>query len=123
VAETPSVNYGAVPPGPCWADSGIAWPEMPDGVTVRCDLLAGHAGAHEADRGVRGGTAVWDNESEPHDVKFHIGTGIVVCTCGAYFEEFRHGVTMPRNAVNLWAEHVRATRPLPPASDQEADRG
>lgn len=50
--------------GPCWADSGHSWPGMPDGVTVRCDLPAGHAGAHEADRGSMGGTAVWPNDDE-----------------------------------------------------------
>lgn len=44
---------------------------------------------------------------EPHDVKFSVGTGTVVCTCGDYFETEWLGVTMPRNAVNLWAEHVR----------------
>lgn len=104
-----------VPPGPCWADSGHTWPGVAEGTTVRCDLLAGHAGAHQADRGSMGGTAVWPNDSEAHDVKFHVGTGTVVCTCGAYFESERFGVTMPRSAVSLWAEHVRLTRPIPPA--------
>jgi hypothetical protein len=46
-----------VPPGPCWADSGITWPNSV--ATTRCELLAGHAGAHQADRGLMGGTAVW----------------------------------------------------------------
>jgi hypothetical protein len=46
----------AVPPGPCWHDSGITWP---DGFRPRCELRAGHAGAHECDRGAMGGTAVW----------------------------------------------------------------
>lgn len=45
-----------VPPGPCWHDAGVDWP---NGVRPRCDLLAGHEGAHQADRGLMGGTAVW----------------------------------------------------------------
>lgn len=44
------------PPGPCWHDSGITWP---DGFRPRCELLAGHDGAHQCDRGSKGGTAVW----------------------------------------------------------------
>lgn len=51
-----------VPPGPCWADSGVIWPGRV--ATTRCDLRAGHAGAHEADRGDLGGHAVWtDSEA------------------------------------------------------------
>lgn len=46
-----------VEPGPCWADSGFVWPGRD--ISTRCDLRAGHAGAHEADRGSMGGTAVW----------------------------------------------------------------
>lgn len=46
----------AVEPGPCWHDSGITWP---NGVAPRCELRAGHAGAHECSRGAMGGTAVW----------------------------------------------------------------
>ena len=46
-------------------------------------------------------------DAEPHDVKFHIGTGMVVCTCGAYFQSQQVGIAMQRNAVSLWAQHVR----------------
>ncbi len=45
-----------VPPGPCWAPSPAVWP---DGFARRCELRAGHAGAHECDRGSMGGTVVW----------------------------------------------------------------
>ena len=44
-----------VPPGPCWHDSGITWPS---GERPRCELLAGHAGAHAWKR-PNGGEAVW----------------------------------------------------------------
>ena len=50
---------GEVPPGPCWHDSGHSWPG--ETFTVRCDLLAGHAGAHQAERPM-GGTAVWTSD-------------------------------------------------------------
>lgn len=51
----------AVPPGSCWHDSGFPVPGV--GVqNYRCTLLAGHAGAHEADRGSLGGTATWTDE-------------------------------------------------------------
>lgn len=107
----------AIPPGPCWADSGHRWPGMAEGTTVHCDLLAGHAGAHEADRGAMGGTAVWPNDTEAHDVKFHVGTGTLVCTCGDYFQSQSGQVFgIPRNAVSLWAEHVRQTRTAPGAT-------
>lgn len=54
-----------VDPGPCWADSGIVWPGR--NFSTRCDLRAGHLGAHEADRGSMGGTAVWTdaNRAQP----------------------------------------------------------
>lgn len=58
-----------VPPGQCLHDSGtpirIGWPqtEADDLGTYRCDLLAGHAGAHQCDRG-RLGAGVWPNEDE-----------------------------------------------------------
>lgn len=52
--------------------------------------------------------------TDRHDVKFNVGTGTVVCTCGAYFESERYGTTLPRNAVALWAEHVRRTTVTPP---------
>lgn len=44
-----------VPPGPCWAESPLVWPGREHG--PRCDLLAGHDGAHTAD----GGKCVWSN--------------------------------------------------------------
>ena len=46
--------------GACWHDSGH------DGPTgrFRCELLAGHAGAHQDDRGTWGGKAIWPNETE-----------------------------------------------------------
>lgn len=60
-----------VPPGPCYHDSGvdvavirdIGEPPGPPTYTWRCELLAGHAGAHQADRG-RLGVGVWPNEDE-----------------------------------------------------------
>lgn len=52
-----------VPPGPCWHDSGVTWPG--ETASVRCELLAGHDGAHQADRGSRGGTAVWTETTPP----------------------------------------------------------
>lgn len=52
-----------VPPGPCWHDSGVKWPDQT--ASLRCELLAGHAGAHQADRGPRGGTAVWTDVTLP----------------------------------------------------------
>lgn len=47
-------------PGPCWATAAVLWP---NGVVPRCELEAGHAGAHECDRGSMGGTAVWSNDA------------------------------------------------------------
>lgn len=67
-------------------------------VALMADALYGVRDALEADA-----------TTEPHDVKLHVGTGTVVCTCGAYFETERFGVTMPRSAVSLWAQHVRRT--------------
>ena len=46
-------------PGPCWASANVAWP---GGIEPRCHLRAGHAGAHECDRGLMGGTAVWTDD-------------------------------------------------------------
>lgn len=43
-----------VEPGLCWHDSGIG---LSDRDTWRCELKAGHLGAHECER--NGGTAVW----------------------------------------------------------------
>jgi hypothetical protein len=51
------VAAAAVEPGVCWAESGIVWPGRD--FSTRCELRAGHAGAHEADRGSMGGTATW----------------------------------------------------------------
>ena len=45
-----------VEPGLCWHDPGITWPNS---ISPRCELRAGHAGAHECDRGSMGGTATW----------------------------------------------------------------
>lgn len=44
------------PPGPCWHDSGVTWPG--EAQSVRCELLAGHDGAHTAKR-PNGGESVW----------------------------------------------------------------
>lgn len=52
-----------VPPGPCWHNSGVTWPGQ--SFPVRCELLAGHAGAHEAEGRV-GGHVVWTNEEADH---------------------------------------------------------
>lgn len=59
--QVPGVVMGStdVPPGPCWHDPGVTWP---DGRQPRCELLAGHAGAHVWDQGTSGGTAVWTDE-------------------------------------------------------------
>ena len=46
------------PPGPCWHDSGVTWPS---GERPRCELLAGHAGAHTCRSGH--GESVWINVS------------------------------------------------------------
>ena len=46
---------GPIPPGPCWHDSGTEWWT---GERPRCELLAGHAGAHTWTR-PGGGEAVW----------------------------------------------------------------
>lgn len=43
-----------IPSGPCWHDSGMGLPGLP---TWRCELKAGHLGAHECER--HNGTAVW----------------------------------------------------------------
>lgn len=52
-----------VPPGPCWHNSGgVAWPGQNH--PVRCELLAGHVGAHEAE-GRAGGHVVWEHSSPP----------------------------------------------------------
>lgn len=51
-----------VEPGLCWHDSGIVWPNS---TSPRCELRAGHAGAHECDRGGMGGTAVWTDHPTP----------------------------------------------------------
>lgn len=52
----PGVPHRPTPvePGLCWHDSGFGG--------FRCELRAGHAGAHEADRGSLGGSAVWLDE-------------------------------------------------------------
>lgn len=47
-----------VPPGPCWNDSGSVW----FGNRPRCELLAGHAGAHVWRDG-NGGERVWPNRT------------------------------------------------------------
>lgn len=52
----------AVPPGPCWSDSGVTWP---DGWNPRCDLLPGRAGAHETTR-PNGGTTAWTDDGPLH---------------------------------------------------------
>lgn len=52
-----------VPPGPCWHNSGVTWPGQ--NFPVRCDLLAGHDGAHKAP-GRMGGEVVWTNEESTH---------------------------------------------------------
>jgi len=56
---------GGVAPGPCWDNPGITWP---NGGSPRCELRAGHAGAHECDRGSLGGTAVWTSRTEREDL-------------------------------------------------------
>lgn len=62
IADTLQAPTAPVPPGPCWNDSGIPTKFGGDqAFTVRCELLAGHAGAHEASRQF-GGTSVWPNE-------------------------------------------------------------
>ncbi|WP_232676709.1 hypothetical protein [Nocardioides sp. R-C-SC26] len=48
-------------PGLCWNDSGVTWP---DGFNPRCELRAGHAGAHESNRNGRGGQTVWLDDEQ-----------------------------------------------------------
>lgn len=51
--------------------------------------------------------------SHAHDVKFNIGSGTVVCSCGAYFESDRGVyVAEPETAVKKWAKHMGVTRGL-----------
>lgn len=51
-----------VAPGPCWHDSGQPWiGGNPGAGNIRCELLAGHAGAHVAKR-TAGGESVWPND-------------------------------------------------------------
>lgn len=50
--------------GPCWHDSGYDWP---NGGRPRCELLAGHAGAHTW-RNPHGGEAVWVESLAGHDL-------------------------------------------------------
>lgn len=52
-----------VTPGLCW-NQPKGTPTWPHGGEIRCGLRAGHEGAHEADRGPLGGTAVWTNEGD-----------------------------------------------------------
>lgn len=49
-----------VEPGPCWHDSGVNIPTSD--ATYRCELKAGHLGAHECGRG--NGHAVWPADTE-----------------------------------------------------------
>ncbi len=49
------------PPGPCAHDPGVVWPT---GIKPRCELRAGHEGAHECDRGAMGGNSTW-GETNP----------------------------------------------------------
>lgn len=60
IADSLRAPAAVVPPGPCWHDSGFR--KLGTSGTYRCTLLAGHAGAHEADRGSLGGTATWTDE-------------------------------------------------------------
>lgn len=46
----------SVEPGPCWHASTYTGPGDTE---FRCELRAGHLGAHECDRGSWGGNAVW----------------------------------------------------------------
>lgn len=46
----------AIEPGVCWHDSGVTW--HGETATTRCELRAGHTGAHECVR-PWGGTATW----------------------------------------------------------------
>lgn len=55
IAERLDAPAFPVEPGACWHDSGVEWP---DGTTPRCELKAGHVGAHEWQR-PSGGTATW----------------------------------------------------------------
>ncbi len=44
--------------GSCFHDPGVTWP---NGDHPRCELRAGHTGAHECDRGSYIGKAIWDD--------------------------------------------------------------
>ena len=67
VSKPVAVPPVAVPAGPCWA-APSARPLGSNTVPVRCDLLAGPAGAHQCDRGPLGGTWTWpDDDSESQE--------------------------------------------------------
>lgn len=57
-----------VPAGPCWHNSGVTWPGQ--NFPVHCELLAGHAGAHEAE-GRAGGRVVWEHSTPPVEEADH----------------------------------------------------
>jgi hypothetical protein len=64
VAVVAALRTDVPKPGPCWHDSGIydwALSHNPNGATIRCQLDAGHAGAHTWGR-PHGGQAVWPND-------------------------------------------------------------
>lgn len=55
-------GYTAKPtPGPCFHESGVTWPS---GERPRCELLAGHDGAHTW-RNPHGGESVWTETFAP----------------------------------------------------------
>lgn len=56
----------AVAPGPCWA-APSARQLGSNTIPVRCELLAGHAGAHQCDRGHLGGTWTWPEDEQADD--------------------------------------------------------
>lgn len=55
IADALTNPAATVEPGPCWHDSGVNIPTSD--VNYRCELKAGHLGAHECERG--NGSAVW----------------------------------------------------------------
>lgn len=56
-AEEPAAT--PVAPGLCWAESDIVLPGHK--FAIRCDLRAGHDGAHEANRRSMGVLTVWSD--------------------------------------------------------------
>lgn len=68
VATVSALRERTPAPGPCWHGSGIDdWSRALSGQTIRCELDAGHAGAHVWRR-PDGGEAVWPATADSNEV-------------------------------------------------------